>query len=337
MSQIHFSHAHLFLLLWLVPVLIALAVVSVRTKQRRLRRLTALAASPGRQLRRRRDLRTALAALSVVFIVLASVGVGAAPRRVKVVQRGRDVVFLVDVSRSMLARDLAPNRLARAKSAIIGALPQMRNDRVGLVAFAGSASVVCPLTYDHTFFAESVSRLSPSSVSVGGSKLGDAIRYTMRRVFTKGGKAHRDIVLISDGGDQGSYPVRAASEAGSQGVRILSIGLGNQKTGTKIPVSANATRYVTYHRHVVTSKLNALLLRRIAEATPGGRFLDVATGTFDLGSIYRAFIAEAPKSDLGTRTVMQYRQLFQYFLLGALVLLVAELLIPEGARVGAKQ
>lgn len=333
MSQVHFSHAALFLLLWLVPPLVILSIVSIRVKRRHLRRLAARLALPGRRDRRRRDLRTGIAILSVVFIVLASVGVGVAPHAVKVRQRGREVVFLVDVSRSMLARDLAPNRLARAKSAIIGALPQMRDDRVALVAFAGSASIICPLTYDHTFFAESVDRLSTSSVSVGGSKIGDAIRYATRRVFPKGDKAHRDIILISDGGDQGSYPVRAASEAGSKGVRILTIGLGNQKSGTRIPVSAKAARYVTYHGRVVTSKLNATLLRNIAEATPGGRFLDVATGTFDLGSIYHAFIGEAPKSALGTRTVTQYRPLFQYFLLGALLLLIAEVLIPERPRV----
>lgn len=323
---IHFAHVNMLYLLWLLPFVLILAVVAERLRRRDLGRFSSLAASAVNGPRKGRRRKLVLVLVSLFLLAAASAGFGVDPHFVKQEQRGREVVFLVDVSRSMLAQDLAPDRLGRAKLAMLDALPALRGDRVALVAFAGSASVVCPLTSDYTFFAESVRRLSPASASVGGSMMGDAIRYTLKRVFTTGGVIHKDIVLISDGGDEGSYPVKAASEAGAIGVRMLTIGLGNQTSGSRIPVDLGSHQYLVYRNQEVWTKLNPTLLRRVAEATPGGRFLDVATGTFDLGEIYRAFERDAPKSNLGDRTTTQYRQLFQLFLGAALLVLGIDLL-----------
>lgn len=326
MSPVHLAHPNLLYLLWSAPLLLLAVFVAGRIRRRDLRRfsLRPTGLEDAEIVRRRR---ASLLLLSVLFLVAAAVGFGVDPHSTVVKRQGREVVFLVDVSRSMLARDLAPSRLGRAKQSILDALPAMTGDRVGLVAFAGSASVICPLTFDRTFFGESVRRLSTNSASEGGSMIGDAIRYTLKRVFSGDRHSYKDIILISDGGDNGSFPVKAASEAGSAGVRILSIGLGNQKSGTRIPTSPGARRYVTYRSHVVRSALDAALMRKIAEATPGGRFLDVGTGSFDLAPIFRAFEREAPTSSLGSRRVTSYRPVFQLFLALSLVSLIGELLL----------
>lgn len=329
MSRVHFLYLEVFYLIWVVPAVVLLLVLAQRLRRRALERFARFARVPGEDPARRR-LKGTLAVLALVLIVVAGAGIGVDPHTMKVPQRGREVAFLVDVSRSMLARDLAPNRLERTKAEILGAVPSLQGDRVALVAFAGSASVICPLTFDYTFFSESVRRLSTTSASVGGTMIGDAIRYTLRRVFRRRDHAHRDIILISDGGDQGSFPVRAASEAGAAGVRILAIGLGNERAGSRIPIGSGASlHFLTYKKGVVRTRLDASLLRRIATATPGGRYLNVATGIFDLASIYRAFVSDAPKSDLGARRVTRYDQLFQFFLFGAFLLLGAEFLVAE--------
>ncbi|HUX20232.1 MAG TPA: VWA domain-containing protein [Spirochaetia bacterium] len=323
--QAHFSFVDGLYLLWLVPLVVFGLFAAERARRRDLLRFSSGALSEAGGKGRVR--RNALLLAGMILLILAGIGIGINPHSQSVKQRGREVAFLVDVSRSMLATDLAPNRLGRAKFGILDALPEFRGDRVALVAFAGSSSVICPLTYDYPFFGESVQRLSPQSVSVGGSMIGDAIRYTLKRVFAKSRNIHKDIVLMSDGGDEGSYPIRAAAEAGNDGVRILSIGFGNQTTGSRVPIGPGPHQFVTYDHREVWSKLDPSRLRSIAEATPGGEFLDVGTGTFDLGPIYRAFEKNAPKSYLGVGKVTRYQQLYQVFLGAALLVLSLELLI----------
>jgi Ca-activated chloride channel family protein len=234
----------------------------------------------------------------------------------EVTRRGRDVVFLIDVSRSMLADDLRPNRLERAKLAVQDAASRMEGDRVALVAFAGTASVKCPLTIDYGFFRMALDELTPDSVPRGGSLIGDAIRKALTEVFDENPSQYRDIILITDGEDQDSKPVEAAHQAGERGVRLIAIGLGDENTGRRIPILTGAGRetFLSYQGEEVWSKLDAKTLKEMAAATPGGRYLNVATGAIDLGDIYAKLIESADQRTIETEMVDSYEERFQIFL-----------------------
>lgn len=266
--------------------------------------------------------------LSMVLTVFAFARPSFGNAETTVSKKGRDVVFVVDVSRSMLAEDLYPNRLDRAKLAITDTLSVIDGDRVGLVAFAGTAVVKCPLTMDYNFFRQAVEELSPDAVSLGGSMIGDALRKTLDEVLSDGGGGgFRDVILITDGEDQESYPEEAAGMLGEKKIRLIAIGLGDEDTGKRIPVTNDAGEkvYLTYDGREIWSRLDASMLRLMAAKTPGGRYLNVSTGTFDMAEIYSALIKSQQKRFIEDQTSIEYQEDFQYFLAPAVILLIVYL------------
>jgi Ca-activated chloride channel family protein len=231
----------------------------------------------------------------------------------------------------MLAEDLVPNRLERAKLAIRDAIDRLQGDRVALVAFAGTAVVKCPLTLDYGFFRLALDEIEPESVSRGGTMIGDAIRKTMDSVFKGQDAQFQDIILITDGEDQESYPVEAARAAGQRGIRLIAIGLGDENEGRRIPITneQGERTFLTYRGQEVWSKLDADTLRRMVNATPGGRYLNVSTGAIDLGDVYTKLIASAQKRALEDETTERYEEKFQIFLAVAFLLLCAETIVRE--------
>ena len=228
----------------------------------------------------------------------------------------------------MLAQDLAPNRLERAKLSIRDALRVIQGDRVGLVAFAGSASVRCPLTYDHGFFRLALDEISPRSVARGGTMIGDAIRVTLDTLFSDEDDTRtRDIILITDGEDQGSFPLEAAQEAGARGVRIIAIGLGSEYGA---PVPSEDPRlgpHVRRQGETVQTRLDGATLEAIAGATPGGVYLEVGTGVLDLDDVYSQLIRTADRREFETAEAIALIERFQWFLFPALGLLMVELFV----------
>ncbi len=273
-----------------------------------------------------------VAGLALLIIALARPAWKPIPLEIK--SKGRDVVFLLDVSRSMLADDLKPNRLERAKLAIRDCLETLQGDRVGLVLFAGSSVVRCPLTLDYGFFTMMLSDIDTNSVAKGGTMLGDALRKVQKEVFDSQERQYKDIILITDGEDQGSFPVEAAAALGEQGVRLIAVGLGDDHAGTPVMVADDDGRksLLKYQGEVVRSRLDSNTLRKMAAATPGGRYLPVSTGTVDLGSIYTSLVATAEKRELESRTIERYEETFQIFLAAALLLLCVEYMMGERRR-----
>jgi Ca-activated chloride channel family protein len=142
------------------------------------------------------------------------------------VPRGSDLYVLIDVSRSMLAEDVAPSRLARAKADVSALLNRLDGERVGLIAFAGQAVVKCPLTVDYDSFRRALQELDPNSAPRGGTAIGDAIRKALE-VFHAKVQRDQSILLITDGDDQKSYPLEAAEIAAERKVAIFAVGLGD--------------------------------------------------------------------------------------------------------------
>jgi Ca-activated chloride channel family protein len=331
---LHFSYPRLFHLLWIIPVAGLFFYLSWKQGERALKRFSQLDRGLSSVEPRKRLYKRLLMLAAFFFIVLGLTRPGWNPGPVTVSQQGRDVAFVVDVSRSMLAEDLVPNRLERSKLAIMDALEVIEGDRVALVAFAGYATVTCPLTQDYHFFRWAVENLSPENVSLGGTMIGDAVRKVSEDVFDPLEQNFKDIILITDGEDHESYPVEAAGAAGEQGIRLITIGLGDELQGRPIPITdegGNRT-FLTYEGEEVRTRLNPDILREMAESTPGGRYLHVSTGAFDLGSIYRSLILSEEKREIQVVEAVRYEEKFQFFLAAALVLLAAEMVLGERRR-----
>lgn len=330
--------------LWVVPALALLAWWGARARTLALSRFAApglhraLGARAGGMWRALR-VPLALAGLALLAGGLARPQWNPQPR--EVTRKGRDVVFLVDVSRSMLARDLAPSRLERAKLWIRDLVGSIDGDRVGLVAFAGAAVVKCPLTLDYGFFTLSLDELTPESVPRGGTNIGDAIRKVMSDLYAddpagdpEAGANHRDIILITDGEDQESLPVDAAAAAGRQGVRIIALGLGSDVAGASIPLedASGRERAMTHAGQTVQSRQDSHTLAEIATASASGVYLNVGTGTIDLDRVYADLVGSAERGTTSETMAMRYTEGFQLLLLPALILLFMETLPRDRSK-----
>ena len=156
-----------------------------------------------------------------------------------VVPRGSDLYVLIDVSRSMLAEDVPPSRLGRAKADVAALVNRLEGERVGLIAFAGQAVVKCPLTVDYDAFRRSLDELDTASAPRGGTAIGDAIRKALE-VFQARADRDQAILLITDGDDQQSYPLEAASLAAERHVTIFTVGLGDADHGAPNPAGCGS-------------------------------------------------------------------------------------------------
>ena len=333
MSDIRLHNIDTLYLLWSLPFLLGLFFYSASRRKQTLEQLIdpsllqkLVSVNP---VRRRWKGALILASFFLLIIGLARPAWNLQQTTVK--RTGRDVVFVLDVSRSMLAEDLAPNRLERAKLAIADVIDTLDGDRVGLVAFAGTAATKCPLTLDYGFFRMMLEKISTASITRGGTMIGDAIRLVLDQVLDSQERQFKDIVLITDGEDHESFPLEAAKEAAAKGVRLFIVGLGDENEGKRIPVTDASGRktFMQYKGQEVWSRLDADTLRQMALVTPGGRYLNVATGTIDLGEVYLQLIGSADKRELEEETIEKYEEKFQIFLAMGFLLLVIEALISE--------
>ncbi len=323
--------------LWAVPVaglLVSYALYRRTVLLRRLadaRLLPALAASVSRGRAAAKSI-LLLGALGAIIFGLARPQWDAQPHEVR--RLGRDVCFVIDVSRSMLAEDLAPNRLERTKIWMRDVLSAVKGDRVAIVAFAGSAVVKCPLTHDYGFARMALDDLSPDSVHRGGTLIGDAVRLAQREVFDTEEASYKDIILITDGEDMESFPVEAAKAAGDAGIRIIAIGIGDENVGARIPMTDEFGRktFVMHDGKPVMSRLDARTLREMALASRDGQYLNVATGTIELDQVYEHLIQQARQREMASADVVRYEEKFQMFLGLGLGLLVMEGLISGRKR-----
>ena len=329
-----FEHPNiLWLLLVIPPALAAFCWWSERVKQKlltqfvepRLLAQLTVGLSP-----RRRKWRYALVIAAAALLILTI----ARPQRgfdlEEVRQNGLDIVVAVDTSKSMLATDVPPNRLARAKLAALELMQTAKADRLGLVAFAGDAFLSCPLTIDDTAFQQSVQALDVNSIPQGGTALAAAINTTLEAFKEKGN--HRALVLFTDGEDNDAGAMEAAQNAAKEGLKIFTIGIGSTE-GTLITI-ADANGNSDYVRddkgQVVKSHLNEKLLQDIAAAT-GGFYLPLR-GADTINTLYERGLAPLPKSESKEKLVRRYHEQFHWPLALALALLIAEFLLPERVR-----
>ena len=336
MSTIRLHSIEMLYLLWLLPLLLGLFLYSANRRKQLLEHFIHRGLQQKlvfvNPVRRRWKAVLLLAGFGLLVISLARPAWNL--EQTTITHTGRDVVFVLDVSRSMLAEDLAPNRLERAKLAIADVIDKLRGDRVGLLVFAGTAAVKCPLTLDYGFFRMMLDNVSTESISRGGTMIGDGLRLVLDQMLDAQEKKYKDIVLITDGEDHESFPIEAAKAAAEKGVRLFIIGLGDENEGKRIPVvdASGRRTFMRYEGKEVWSRLDAETLREMALAAPGSRYLNVATGTIDLGEVYMQLIGSAEKKEQEEETIEKYEEKFQVFLGICFLLLCIEALISERRR-----
>jgi len=253
----------------------------------------------------------------------------------EVKQRGLDVIVAIDTSKSMLAEDIAPNRLKRAKLAALDLMQQAKSDRLALIAFAGGAFLQCPLTIDDSAFRQSVDTLDVNVIPQGGTAIAEAIETAIASF--REGDNHKALVLFTDGEDQDSGAVEAAKRAGEAGIHIYTIGIGSTEGELlRITDAKGRTDYIRDEQgNVVKSHLNESLLREIAGATPGGFYLPLR-GATTIESLYEKGIGTLPKSETSEKLVRRYHERYHWPLAVGMILLLIEMLFPERKRERSK-
>jgi Ca-activated chloride channel family protein len=244
-------------------------------------------------------------------------------------QRSLDIVLAIDTSKSMLAEDIAPNRLARAKLAALDLMREAQSDRFGLVAFAGSAFLQCPLTIDETVFRQSLDALDVNTIPEGGTAISEAI--TSAADAFKEEDNYKVLVLFTDGEDHDSNAVEAAKKAAASGLKIFTIGIGTPAGDLlRAPNQNGQVDFVRDEQgNVVKSHLNEELLRQIASAA-GGFYLPLQ-GARTMDTLYQQGLAPLPRSESQEKWVKRPHERYQWPLALAMVLLAVEIFVPERA------
>jgi Ca-activated chloride channel family protein len=336
MATMRFAALTYAYLLWLLPALIALYVYAFARKRQALMVFMDLVLVPRLvpNLSRTRQWCKALCLIAASgCLVLALMQPQWGQEWQEVQRQGRDMMILLDVSRSMLAEDVIPNRLTRAKSDVKDLLQVLQKEgghRLGLVVFAGQASLQCPLTLDYGFFLQRLNEVGPHTVARGGTLIGDAIRKALAAFGTLADH-YKDIILITDGEDHDSFPLEAAQAAAVQQVSIYTIGVGDSSAGTRIPASVVAAQrtYMQYQGQEVRSRMQADLLLEIARIT-GGAYVPAGTRSIELDRIYTEKIASKARRQTALTRRERFIHRYQWFVFAGLLCIGIEMLIREG-------
>jgi Ca-activated chloride channel family protein len=272
-----------------------------------------------------------LLGLSLAVVSLAQPRWGYTFQDVK--RKGLDLLIAVDTSRSMLSNDVQPNRLERVKLAVQDLINDLQGDRVGLIAFAGSAAVQAPLTIDYDAVIEAINDLDTKTVPEGGTNISGAIRLA-ELLFGKSAMGNRVLILITDGEDLEGEAVRTAKEAADAGIRIFTVGVGTAE-GSLIPTTGDdgQTAFVKDSAGaVVKSKLDEKRLREIAEAT-GGFYVHLENGPRTMQQIQNEGLAKMQAADMDMRLSRRPIERYEWPLGAALFVLALSILISERKRV----
>lgn len=270
---------------------------------------------------------TALFMTALLLAIVAAARPQWGSREETVYQKGRDLMLVLDVSRSMLATDVHPSRLGRAKIDLLDLIRQLEGDRLGLVVFRGRPLLLCPLTTDYGFVTQILEGVGVDSAPVGETSIGDAIDEALRSFDTDAG-AHRAIVLISDGEDLAGRALEAADRAREKGVAIFTVGLGSSE-GSRIPSPSNAKEFLRHGGTEVKSRLDNATLQAIAEKT-GGAYVPVGLANVKLGDVYRDRLSRISARDIEESVQRRLVERYQIFLLPAVCLLLAAAFLSRG-------
>ena len=327
-----FALIEILFALLLIPVLGAFFLATRSARQRSLalfgdlELVQKLSATLSPRARMAKDLLT-IASVALLVLALARPQFGTRVETVR--SEGYDVIVALDVSRSMMAEDVVPNRLERARLEIMRIIQRLEGDRIGLVAFAGNAFVQSPLTVDYGAAALFLNAMNPDLIPVQGTNLGEALTVALD-AFEEGTRDYRVLVVVTDGEDHEGEIAQALERAIEEGVRIHTVGIGSLD-GVPIPdFNASGVRNGFIRDedgNVVTTRLDESTLRRVAGST-GGRYFPALGRGVNLDALIEEIAGEEGR-DLESLEVTQFDEQFQIFLGLALALLLVEGLISD--------
>jgi len=264
--------------------------------------------------------------LALVMLVIAAANPQIGSKLVKVKQKGIDMVVCLDVSNSMLAQDVQPNRLENAKLAITKLVDQLKGDRIGIVVFAGKAYIQLPITSDYAAARMFISKISTDLVPTQGTAIAEAIRMAHESLTSE--TRSKAIIIITDGEDHEGNVIEATEKAAADGIRVYTLGIGSPD-GAPIPIIAPDGSVAGYRKdsdgNTIITRLDEVTLQKIA-STGNGIYIRSANTNQALRKIFEE-IGKLEKTEFDTRLFSEYDNRFYYFLWIALVLLITELFI----------
>ncbi len=328
--MIRWGNIHFLYFLLLIPLLVYLLYyIKGKKGRQKLERfvssslLATIAPNLSFARKRFKDFLLLLAVFSII-IAFADPQIGTRIEEIK--REGIDLVVAIDVSSSMLAQDIAPSRLAKAKHEMSGLLDRLEGDRVALVAFSGQAVIECPLTMDYGAAEIFLDVLEPGLVSKPGTSISAAIRASLR-AFQKESQAGKAIVLITDGEDHQEQVMEAVQEAVEMGVVIHTVGIGSPQ-GVPIPTGELGGEFKKDKKgNVIVTRLDESLLQEIAKQT-GGVYQRCTSSGDEMDAIVGA-VAGLEKGELGSKEFTQYEHRYQIFLIIALLALTLEFILSD--------
>jgi len=322
-----FAHPEYLYLLLILPVLLIFYVFIVKTGKKAIKRYGTpelIASLMPEASVKRRGLKFTLLFLAVTAIIFIIAGPQFGSKLETVKRQGIEVIVCLDISNSMLAQDITPNRLEKAKQMLSRLTDDLENDKIGLIVFAGDAFTQIPITSDHISAKMFLSSITPTMVSTQGTAIGAAINLAMRS-FTPDESVGKTIILITDGENHEDDAVQAAANAADKGVKVNIIGIGTPQ-GTPIPIRNND--YLRDNAgNVVITQLNETMCQEIAHA---GRGMYVrADNTNNALRALQAELSKMSKSEVESQVYSEYDEQFPVLAWIALSLLLIEFLTSE--------
>lgn len=260
-------------------------------------------------------LKFVLVVLGLTFLILALVNPKMGTKMEKVKRQGIDIVFAIDVSKSMLAEDVAPNRLEKSKQIVSQLINQLGSDRIGIIAYSGSAFPVLPMTSDYAVAKMFLQTMNPGMISSQGTSIDQAIDLAANNFFDKKDKTNKLLVIISDGEDHSDNAQNAAEDAQKIGLKIITVGVGTENGGP-IPLKRNGvveSFQKDQDNQVVVTKRNASVLAAIAKSTKGGGYVD-GNSTKTVLDYVKKVLDNTQKTEFEGTMMANYKSQFQWFL-----------------------
>jgi Ca-activated chloride channel family protein len=329
-----FASPHLLELLWIIPILVLFHIIAQNRKRKAKKRLgdnSLIEKMCSTTDYKRQWLKFLFTLLSLILVIFTLARPQYGTRIEKVKHKGIDIMILLDVSKSMLAQDVKPSRLERAKIELSSFIDRLRGDRIGICPFAGKAFISCPLTLDYEAVKLFLDILNPESIPTPGTNIGAAIEKALESFGEE--IKYRVCVLITDGENLKGDPIGAAEEAGREGVKIYTVGIGTP-LGEPIPErdeNGNITGYKKDNKGaVVMSKLDEVTLRKIALIT-NAKYMRVQKSAMELPKIYSS-ISRLEKKEIEGEYVTHYEDRFQWPLSFAILFLSISFFISDRKR-----
>ena len=324
--MIHFAYAQYLLLIFLIPVFFIVQAVLLRIRRNRIRKFgdeKLVSQMMPSYSKSKVWVRLVLFSIGFFFFVigLSRPQIGARLKEQEI--KGAEIIIAIDVSNSMLAEDYSPNRLERAKLAVSRLVDKLRDDRIGLVIFAGTSFVQLPVTTDYVSAKMFLNSIDTGSIPIQGTALGDAITTCIRSFSAQSDKS-RAIILITDGENHEDDPVAAAKQAAEMGIKVFTIGVGSPE-GKPIPMNGELLK--DKDGEIVVSRLDEAVLQEIA-AEGNGAYVRAGNSEFGLNPIIDD-LRKLEDEKYSSVVFEEYDEQFMYFLAIALVFFVLEMLVGD--------